>query len=132
MKHTPGPWLIKQTNVETDSKRVCEINAGDTRICIFDSPTVCWKSIKGMTVPYYPDAEILQERHEANSKLIAAAPDLLYAAKLALELFPKELGNSMLEEAIKKAEGVQGPKKEIPEDVLENMVMAQAEGRVRR
>jgi hypothetical protein len=54
--HTPGPWVI-----DRDQDGRCLINGERQFVCTIDAP-VC-------------------ESHEANARLIAAAPDLLAALK---------------------------------------------------
>ena len=57
--HTPGPWTIQGAFIGTDDAHVAQVK-GEGR---------------GVT----------SQRAEANSALIAAAPDLLAALKMALE-----------------------------------------------
>lgn len=89
-KHTPGPWRI-----ENDAPSYC-INAGERRHVAMVS---CYTD----GTPGNSSSENL-----ANARLIAAAPDLLAAAKLALDdccdLIQTGAGNA-LEAAIAKAEG---------------------------
>jgi len=49
--------------------------------------------------------EIPKEEAKANARLIAAAPDLLEAAKQAMRVWPYQMRGSTLEAAIAKAEG---------------------------
>lgn len=82
MEHTPGPW-------KQNKEALIAINKGTKHIAMvnYDSEGVA--------------------RCEANANLIAAAPDLLYACKLALGAFTKQvcIDWSVLEKAIRDAEG---------------------------
>jgi hypothetical protein len=55
-KHTPGPWTEVGRYIETDECTICEMFSARTR-----------------------------EERDANQRLIAAAPELLGALRLALE-----------------------------------------------
>lgn len=88
-KHTPGPWehKPKSTTVYIGNKLQAIVSA---EVGIKD---IDW------------------EEAEANARLIAAAPDLLNACKLALRFFSNDSGSNIdicknyIEQAIQKAEG---------------------------
>ncbi len=65
-KHTPGPWTVETWN------------DGQARI---------WANgqMIAKVIPYNDDKKPLTENEQANARLIAAAPQLLEAAWLALE-----------------------------------------------
>ncbi len=83
MKHTPGPWVVKKTT-ELDSRERLYL-VQDT-----DKWDVC--ALHGN-----------YDGQEATARLIAAAPDLLAAAKAMFE--EGAHGFDMLRAAIAKAEG---------------------------
>lgn len=89
-KHTPGPWEIRDLSSD-------EIPNGDIAICGSGAEI---SIIKGSDA-YHPG---WNSEREANARLIAAAPELLTAAKHAL---PGCVGESekLLRAAITKAEG---------------------------
>jgi hypothetical protein len=66
--HTPGPWKV---HIDDNAIWVEPPNPADSVIC----------DLRGR------DAAVLTDEDEANADLIAAAPDLLKAAKLAHEFF---------------------------------------------
>jgi len=91
VKHTPGPWYFNQ------------------KYCI--GPRVnTYDQSDGM---FHPLADVYGVNRDANARLIAAAPDLLAAAKRALNFIENtegEIGCSLesgelLRAAIAKAEG---------------------------
>ena len=113
--HTPGPWTFREfhgtpENIElgrkhgiapvpaltNDGARV--VMSGDARIGTVDCQTA-FKRGKGH--------EVACAERDANARLIAAAPDLLNACKLALMGFELNaaIDWSELERAIAKAEG---------------------------
>ncbi len=69
--HTPGPWEVRRANRPTDGQFDWAIGAlvNDRQSCIAEA-------FGRVAVDSYPDAE-------ANARLIAAAPDLLEALKIA-------------------------------------------------
>ena len=72
-KHTPGPWEIDRdvrTSINKDAKHVALVN-------FYNSPD--------------PERNVSGDEHEANVRLIAAAPDLLAALKEFV--FPHQSGN---------------------------------------
>lgn len=92
-KHTPGPWRI-----------------GDAQNTVFGPPN---GNPSPQTIAHLGVID-----HEANGRLIAAAPELLEACKLAYESLRTKLGNvkkdfsahvafAALGSAIHKAEGKQ-------------------------
>ena len=85
MKHTPGPWEV--------DKETGEITARETVLGI----------IYGVDdFPCY-EGEDIDEECKANASLVAAAPDLLEAAKLALEKCPFPVGAMKAKEALRTA-----------------------------
>lgn len=60
-EHTPGPWTI-------DSRATTAIQAGDKHIAMVNF------SFLGR-----PERDVYGEEHDANARLIAAAPDMLAA-----------------------------------------------------
>lgn len=101
-KHTPGPWSVifgtDITGIENDPENGC--------VGLVDVAHVYMRTVTG--------------RHEANARLIAAAPELLKALKKLITQFDSEIHNEydrtgMLEsrlaeanharEVIAKAEG---------------------------
>jgi hypothetical protein len=89
-KHTPGPWTYG---------RMDELNHGSEYSWV-SGPVGCIAHV-------YPDREPTNDL--ANARLIAAAPELLAACKLALEHLVITdytiAAQYVLTEAIKKAEG---------------------------
>ncbi len=74
-KYTPAPWIINnefKTSINNGNKHIAMVN-------------------------YYkcgnPEIDVYGEEHEANARLIAAAPELLEAAEDSIEVF-KGLANS--------------------------------------
>lgn len=89
MKHTPGPWELR--TLEDDSPTIVVCDAKEEEICC---------------VHY----GYLRYENESNARLIATAPDLLEAAKLAMvQVFlangSENTAYKALEAAINKAEG---------------------------
>jgi hypothetical protein len=75
--HTPGPWTFKAADERF--RRVFD------RECVFE---VGWPnaSIGVAVIP----------AHEANARLIAAAPELLAAAQVALSVLEVVMGNDVM------------------------------------
>jgi hypothetical protein len=66
-KHTPGPWFPNGPwHIQAKSPHQDSL------------PVIVGQVVKGHHID--------QEQQEANALLLAAAPDLLYAAKLAMEI----------------------------------------------
>lgn len=94
MKHTPGPWRANASWIEGPAMAL--------RIASVDWPSA---------TPGSAPRNVAEAR--ANARLIAAAPDLLEAAKAILARFPSDHGPSSplydeakaLSAAIAKAEG---------------------------
>jgi hypothetical protein len=91
-KHTPGPWTV---SYETDISGIENDPANDC-VGLVDVAHVYMRTVPG--------------RHEANARLIAAAPELLEALKDLLETFESEIhceydGTSMLYEKLSYADG---------------------------
>jgi hypothetical protein len=85
MSHTPGPWKVADRfHVWTADKVGCEVAA------------VCVENL---------DDDGLGQA-DADARLIAAAPDLLAACKLALTAGDQQYVQFILRAAIAKAEGV--------------------------
>lgn len=106
-RHTPGPWKIKPLTKPYDTE-----NEGAGRFIEKFRIT--------MDVPGCPGVESIlaetcgshtEEEHEANARLIAAAPDLLEACKAARTIdtvartSDREAIMTLLDSAISKAEG---------------------------
>ena len=97
MKHTPGEWRIGKMGgtVVADSKTSDTPNTGHDDVEYYGGHLIC-ESIET----------------QANARLIAAAPDLLEACKMALKRKPFPVGamraKEMLEDAVEKAEGEYG------------------------
>lgn len=72
MSHTPGPWRVGGVTQDHDCK-MCPIFAGSDRIA----------QVLGGANTY--EVEDWNEEDMANARLIAAAPDLLMACKVALK-----------------------------------------------
>lgn len=94
-KHTPGPWEIKEADTSIGAE---------------------WYRILGHGERGMVDVAETPYRHEGNARLIAAAPDLLAAAKTLLDVLANEredlpssdaVGDARdaLRAAIAKAEG---------------------------
>jgi hypothetical protein len=77
MAHTPGPWAVEWSEEEGND---------------------------GVTVES-PDGPVAFRVLEVDARLIAAAPDLLAAAKLVLEAGDQEYVKFIVRDAISKAEG---------------------------
>jgi hypothetical protein len=85
-KPNPTPWHVEShgTTKGNTSIEVCDPDGCPVAVCC-----------------YYPD-----ERHNANARLIASAPDLLDVVRLYLELSPDQPPNlaAAARAAIRKAE----------------------------
>ncbi len=118
-KHTPGPWCVWDGPAYVGGGRDLCIGAGDTwlanmdhRDCVrrdehTDAYTTCGPEDDAAICTI--DTEITEEQ-EANARLIAAAPELLEACRLAFAYFDDEdfspgYVRKMLSETIAKAEG---------------------------
>ena len=93
--HSNAPWRIEGVNVKTAISSGCKHVA---MVNYFD----CGKG---------DPRSIMKEEHEANAKLIAAAPEMLEALKTLLERYSSFIGNEGIEcyqarAAITKAEGI--------------------------
>jgi hypothetical protein len=91
--HTPGPWIASEAGPDS----LAEIRSASST-----TPVVNWQG--------FDDCFREDDEHNANARLIAAAPDLLAACKVALEyLAPVCISSqaipNMLRAAIAKAEG---------------------------
>lgn len=90
-KHTPGPWkVLDRTLIVTTEPWI----------------TVCVGSEKEMVAMM--NMEDPSIRPGPNARLIAAAPDLLEALKLARSIIghPDDAHSKLIDAAIKKAEGL--------------------------
>ncbi len=95
MSHTPGPWKVDAMG---------NIWGADTKVCDMSEQPA-------MAAGYY--REKTDEEHKHNARLIAAAPELLEALKMAREELgglPHSLGYTFthlpkIDAAIAKAEG---------------------------
>lgn len=72
-KHTPGNWVAKP------------IDSADWIDLVTDDPETC-----GYSAHSLPFASCRHFNQEANARLIAAAPDLLAAAKLVIDWYEAE------------------------------------------
>lgn len=87
-KFTPGPWKVERAQRQTD----------------FDETTVCFVNYGDGQPLFVSSASNTHGDVEATAKLIAAAPDLLAAARIALDfLVSSEPGYEELKAAIEKA-----------------------------
>ncbi len=77
-KHTPGPWIAVGKYIATDEHILCEMFYARTR-----------------------------DERDANQRLIATAPELLEALKLAQSIIghPEDAHSKLISAAINKAEG---------------------------
>lgn len=98
-QHTPGPWRVYEGPLRRGFPTpIIEIKAARS-----DRPVVNWQG--------FDDGNVPAEIHRANARLIAAAPDLLAALKLAKSLFDAntKIGrigdHTQINAAIDKAEG---------------------------
>ena len=74
-KHTPVPWVIGEhykTGINSGTKHVAMVN-------YFESGNA--------------EADVCGEEHEANVRLIAAAPELLRALEAIIEIGKRDLSN---------------------------------------
>ena len=95
-EHTPGPWRMWTKEMQDDQGKVVG--------------TLSWEIEDDSTTPAAPIATIYHwdDHAEANAALIAAAPDLLNAARAVMA---QEDGYmDTLAEAIAKAEGQEVPR----------------------
>jgi hypothetical protein len=114
MNHTPGPW----TAVETVGAG-WEIKARVPQLPNVDRPVTIYHALKAdqYLLAYAPwvqfPKDYVEALFEANSRLIAAAPDLLAACKAALGAFERNdaINWDDLRMAIEKAEVAQKCKK---------------------
>ncbi len=87
-EHTPGPWIVSGESIVSDEMEICIAN-----------------------IERDGGYEALAPERDANARLIAAAPDLLAACKLAKKFLEPDLvepGRTVfwaLVGVIKKAEG---------------------------
>ena len=108
MNHTPGPW----TAVDVVGSG-WEIKAMVPQLPNKDHPVTIYKTLGAdtYTLAYAPwvqfPKDYVEELFEANSKLIAASPDLLAGCKAALGAFERNeaINWDELRLAIEKAEG---------------------------
>lgn len=106
MSHTTGPWKIRINGTLTGRgpevyKEGAHFDDGGEFVV---ADCGCMEATQGLKRwKRLPDAEEI----EANARLIAAAPDLLEACKVALDSLNmgSTLGAPILERAIAKAEG---------------------------
>jgi hypothetical protein len=126
-EHTPGPWFIwQELAMQREGCEPDEINdelLQDGEFCIYSgNPIECTRgSLRGHTAhicdvdadnfDFGDDDEAIKTTALANARLIAAAPDLLEAAKLALQSAESWIhdqldGTSSLESALAKLEPV--------------------------
>lgn len=99
--HTPGPWLFSPELgwVLTDSGRYGvpgEMHIADVR---------GWGYLTGSGESAHMSDHEAMAVQERNGRLLAAAPDLLAAAKHALDTLGNQGGCEVIRDAIAKAEG---------------------------
>jgi len=88
-KHTPGPWRINGNNM--------------FRWIVADSEVFTHSDDVNRSA--YGGNMVCESVHEANAHLIAAAPDLLEACKVALGIIGFGAEHDQISAAIAKAEG---------------------------
>ena len=95
-KHTPGPWFHDKGHVFVDSRSLVCCGRPDRR-----SGECCGNPETD------GEYDLIAECSPSNAMLIAAAPDMLAAAKLAIDTMPSLKGPAYkaLCDAIAKAEG---------------------------
>ena len=91
-KHTPGPWFAVGAQVETENDSVPDICTCDPQV------------MRQSHLDWHPRTV------EANARLIAAAPELLEALEMMLEMsemggFGKAAAEDVARAAIAKAKG---------------------------
>lgn len=91
-KHTPGPWLTDRNNVHAG--RIATIHH-----CENNDWVEIWTDKWAMT-------GLGEQEQEANARLIAAAPDLLYALQYTIQQLPGLASVSCVAAALAKATGV--------------------------
>ena len=86
-KHTSGPWSLEFAHVMQNGQKYWQVHDGLDAICCNQ---FCYAT-----------------NNEANARLIAAAPDLLEALKLARDIIghPDDAGSKIIAAAIAKAIG---------------------------
>lgn len=95
--HTPGPWEILYAGQE-------EMDMSEAECIALDMPVASIGPINYCEFPAGSKQNI--EREYADARLIASAPDLLEAAKVALQIVDrKTIWCDNLRAAIDKAEG---------------------------
>jgi len=106
-KHTPGPWRVRWPNKDRYSPSRQRTVVIDDPLSPHGTRCICWV---GPTNHNDVKDAAIHERHDANARLIAAAPDLLEALNVMLEepwLFdssrPKHWAQEQARAAIKKA-----------------------------
>ena len=87
VQHTPGPWKVDGNVIRGDEKS----NGSVSVACILDVA--------------YPYGRWAGESAQANARLIAAAPDLLEACKVALGIIGFGAEHDQISAAIAKATG---------------------------
>ena len=85
MAHTPGKWYVGKHG------------DNDSDVCAEGGPLIC--SLRGGA------ADACDTTADDDARLIAAAPELLAAAKLVLEAGDQEYVKFIVRDAISKAEG---------------------------
>lgn len=89
MKHSPGPWVIVPENAADGSRAIAQINPKE-----------------GPIIAYLPLCIMTKADIDANARLIAAAPELLEALKLARADL---ITCSMIFQAMNKEKGTVSP-----------------------
>ncbi len=107
--HTPGPWHLGRPDRDGEDAHMCEVMTKYTTAS--GAGTLpCYDIICRTWSPHQLVASVRLTRSEcqANARLIAAAPELLEALKLARSIIghPEDAHSKLISAAISKAEGV--------------------------
>ena len=108
-KHTPGPWHLGRPDRDGEDAHMCEVMTKYTTAS--GAGTLpCYDIICRTWSPHQLVASVRLTRSEcqANARLIAAAPELLEALKLARSIIghPEDAHSKLISAAIDKAEEV--------------------------
>jgi len=100
--YTPGPWEFDGVCVVSSA-----LKGRKPFVTVEGEPCSHEAGLIALVYSCAPEGDYESGRHDANARLIAAAPDLLAACKLALNAFERNdnIDWGVLESAIAKAEG---------------------------